>query len=223
MRRSYPLFQRETPSGKWEWYFLMQHYDLPTRLLDWSESSLVGLFFAVYDYRQLKAGGDYRSREKSSGKKKIEKRQTMAAVWMMDPVTLNRQSLGTSFAEGWPLLRHDDELIQKYLSYRPGTDKHEDGSPYEWPANPVAIMPPSTNPRLTAQKGMFVLFGLEDVALESRFNWNSSGDPRLIKYEIPAHAIPEMRVNLRRAGITPALLFPELSMLSSDILQGWLT
>ncbi len=35
------------PKSEFEWLFLMQHYGVPTRLVDWSESPLVGLYFSL--------------------------------------------------------------------------------------------------------------------------------------------------------------------------------
>ena len=58
------------PMDHWEWYFLAQHFGVPTRLLDWTESSLFALYFAVRERQSGDEGGN-------------------AAVWILDPQWLN--------------------------------------------------------------------------------------------------------------------------------------
>jgi hypothetical protein len=62
------------PNDYFGWLFLAQHYGLPTRLLDWSESPLVALYFAVTD------------QEDRDG-----------CIWALWPVELNRHFRPSSF------------------------------------------------------------------------------------------------------------------------------
>jgi hypothetical protein len=66
------------PEDEKGWYFLMQHYGAPTRLLDWTDGALLGLYFAV---RTMKEPRD-------------------AAVWMLDPSWLNEKTLEDSYLSG---------------------------------------------------------------------------------------------------------------------------
>ena len=60
------------PENEKGWYFLMQHYGAPTRLLDWTDGALLALYFAI---RELT-------------------RPRPAAVWVLHPAWLNCLTFG---------------------------------------------------------------------------------------------------------------------------------
>ena len=77
----------------WNTLFAMQHHGLPTRLLDWTETFAVALYFALKE-----AVGD-------------------ATVWILNPGLLNEQSIGHS------AILSETELRGSYIDHYGGTPK----------------------------------------------------------------------------------------------------
>lgn len=87
-QRAVPFSPRAESSDPWEQLFLMRHYGTPTRLMDWSESSFVGLWFAL-----------------NSGEHNKD-----CAVWILKPVTLNRRVFAFQGYTGGVFSARDTQL-----------------------------------------------------------------------------------------------------------------
>jgi hypothetical protein len=75
----------------WDWLLLMQHYGVPTRLLDWTENPLAALYFAVLD----NPADD-------------------GIVWVLDPVGLNQAANITLPTNDIPVLGMDTAELESY-------------------------------------------------------------------------------------------------------------
>lgn len=116
-------------SAEWEWVFLMQHHRMPTRLLDWSESPLTGLWFALNTDDPEDETHD-------------------ASLWCIDPLALNRAAkLRGRWTEELPAFGRDD-ILNNYLP-----DRQKDGAVSE----PIAAVASREFRRIVAQQGNFTI------------------------------------------------------------------
>lgn len=136
-----PYLENKRPKAEWEWLFVMQHYGVPTRLLDWTESPLVGLYFAVQD-NPAQNGND-------------------GALWCLHPTDLNtKANLNFTFPSELPTFDQDEEVMQNYLPTRVAIDRKSN-------LNPVAAIALRDSPRMYAQLGVFTITHRNQTPIET--------------------------------------------------------
>jgi hypothetical protein len=202
-----------------EWLFLAQHVGLPTRLLDWTEGLLVAVYFAL--------------------------KETNPAVWMLDPVELNRRASNLSlndneFSLTWfspdkaPITRIEFAELLLHLANRPNGEDEK----LEAKANSLQLGPNLGNVNIRGaweldRIGTELPVAIHPTNIHVRMNSQKSCftihgtkkqsiselvDSRVLrKYVIPSEYIDSFKNDLRMIGFTHTSIFPDLDNLAKEL------
>jgi len=173
------------------WLLMMQHHGAPTRILDWSESALTALYFAVRDNKDHDG-----------------------CLWVINPGILN------GFADINGYMPHPDHPKLQYLACQPfyaSPNAHDALGLKEKPNIPIAFLPPIKASRMIGQLSAFTIHPKPDGANQLT---DILTDPKHIRaYRIPAIRKVSLLSDLYSLGITESTLFPSLDSLSVSIKQ----
>jgi hypothetical protein len=196
--RSLKAFSHLAPEHQWDWYVVARHHGLPTRLLDWSSSALVALYFAICD---------------SSWKEGMH-----PCVWVLDPCSMNK----AAFKDHCLFVPSDDadNFIRSWLpeNLTPGRPKKIkcEGVTNQYP---VAIYPSYTNGRIIAQQGYFTVHGAQGDPLEKiwgKLN-RKSERVRSSRIDVSDQSVPALRSQLDRLGFDRFSMYADGEHLAKDL------
>ena len=124
-------FVTDRPQSEWEWLFLARHHSVPTRLLDWTESPLVGLYFAT------------QSSDNTSNNDGKE-----GCLWVLLPTRLNSEA--NIDGSDLPVFEDYDKNLRNYLPSRLAMETTTQ-------FNPIAGIAARHSTRMQAQRSVFTV------------------------------------------------------------------
>lgn len=192
-------FQAKSPDLRsrnltdWEYLFYSRHHGLPTRLIDWTDTLGVAVYFALEPFLDAALNGRQRP-------------ATEPAIWALNPYSLNEKT--------WDFR---DIILPRYLGFQGNDEDYWDFGELlvaegNWAWNgPVAIYPIQLGDRVRAQRGWFTIHGNSRKPIEHQY-------PRLLwKIILEKKCIEDGLLFLEWAGFNKSSIYPDL-----DNLAVWL-
>lgn len=187
------LMKPQNNPNKVDYFYLMQHYDIPTRLLDFSKSELIALYFSLSKKSKSKMNLDDEISsffDNTDGSSKYG-----SSVFCIDPYYTNLNTTGKEII--YDLSVNDFDILEKIDL-------------------PICIKTSFDDKRLVAQHGVFVFFGYNYRNYEDYYPLNK----RIYKIFIPNSLRKEMFEELKnKFKITHSVIFPDIKGISLEIID----
>ena len=216
--------QELIPRDELSWLALMQHYGIPTRLLDFTLSPFVALYFAV---------------------RNAEKKNKSARIWAMDSTQINRRFLSIRARAH---MKQQERSSQKASAHRGSLNPDDAATERDILRNDALFLrhaaeetlvatgafrgelnrrgcvcmalPPYFNPRLASQQGVFLFNSVEKLTFEESMQkmMGAGGDWRRT-FDLPQRLFRETEERLFQMNIHEQSLFPDVGGLAGLIRQ----
>lgn len=179
------------PKSKLSWLSVMQHYGVPTRLIDFTTSPYIALYFALENYDPL-------------SKKNL-------AIFAIDYTSLMQESV--------EYIKSKDNQFQETRLSLQGKQDHVfddvvDRYSYDiaWITEPIEL-----NARIDRQSGTFLISGNLEKTIDSIVSLPLYKTTKMIKFNISTSLYEGIYVALRKMSINSKSIYGDLSGLAKSI------
>jgi hypothetical protein len=208
------LHTSSIPATQCEWLSLMQHYGIPTRLIDLTKSPFIALYFAVRDWFTEKN----------------------AVIWAISPHAFHEASFHRLKRSGFPHSMTDTNYNYSQMHEFLNDDFFDEAFLTDKYDIAMILNPNWASSRLAAQQGAFLIKGSSKHSLEDTLvdliHDKSHMDPReaemhdmnridmsIRKLIIPSGIKKKLFIQLYRMNIHAATLFPGIEGAARGVME----